>query len=322
MKKIIIFLLIILGAGAGYTYLKPSQSSQNQTSFYGNVENRTQKLSFRFLGTIDTITKDEGQQFKKGDVLATLDTQPLKLQLEQLQAQIEAEKSVLKKLSSGYRSEEVAQAKAAMQEAKAVLDRSKDIYTRQEQLFKNGATPEETYIIAKTDFQKSQATYNKAQSSYKLMKSGYQSEDIEAQRNKVLALEAQKKTLEYNLKDSTIIAPTDGTVLTRYVEPSSVVVPVQNILEIALQDEYWVRSYISEAQLGNIKQGQKMLVYTDVREAPYHGTVGFISPVAEFTPKNIETPELRPDLVYRFRVIISDPTPELKQGLPVTIKTM
>lgn len=117
------------------------------------------------------------------------------------------------------------------------------------------------------------------------------------------------------------MAPTDGTVLSRYVENGSVVVPAQTILEIALQDEYWVRAYVSEAQLGRIKQGEKMLVQSDARSEPYKGFVGFISPVAEFTPKNIETPELRPDLVYRFRVIITDPTPELKQGLPVTVKT-
>ncbi|MFT7861153.1 MAG: HlyD family efflux transporter periplasmic adaptor subunit, partial [Sulfurimonas sp.] len=265
MKKIIIFLVIILVVSLSYIYLKPSQSSQSQGSFYGNIENRTQKLSFPFLGTIESITKDEGQQFDKGDILVTLDTTPLKYQVEQLQAQIEAEKSILKKLKSGYRAEEIAKTKAAMQEAKAVFEGAKDTYLRQKQLYEHKTTAEQSYVLAKTAYEKAEASYHKASHSYTLLKNGYQAEDIQAQENKVIALEAQKKQLEYNLQEATINAPAHGTVLTRYVEPDSVVTPAQSVLEIALQDEYWVRAYIGEAQLGTIKQGQKMVINSDVR---------------------------------------------------------
>ncbi|MDH4945022.1 HlyD family efflux transporter periplasmic adaptor subunit [Sulfurimonas sp. C5] len=322
MKKIILLLFVILSACGVYLYQNSTQSANSQSTFYGNIENRTQKLSFTFLGTVKCVTKDEGQKFSKGDVLASLDTTPLHYQIEQLEAQIEAERTILQKLKSGYRTEEIAQAKAAMQEAKASLDGAKDTYVRQKQLYEHKTTAEQSYVLAKTAYEKAQAIYDKAISSYALMKKGYQQEDIEAQAKKVAALKAQKKTLQYNLQEATITAPTDGTILTRYVEPKSVVTPAQSIVEVALQDEYWVRAYIGEAELGKIKQGQKMLVYTDVREEPYEGYVGFISPVAEFTPKNIETPEARPNLVYRFRVIITNPSAELKQGLPVTVKTL
>ncbi|WP_304546151.1 HlyD family efflux transporter periplasmic adaptor subunit [Sulfurimonas microaerophilic] len=322
MKKIVLLTVIVLSAFGVYIFQNNSQSSDQQSTFYGNIENRTQKLSFRFLGTIKTVPKDEGEQFLKGDLLATLDTTPLLYEIEQLQTQIDGETSILNKLRAGYRKEDIAQAKAAMQEAKALLDGAKDTYTRQKQLYESKTTAEQTYILTKTAYEKAQASYDKAASSYKLLQNGYQKEDILAQEKKVAALKLQKKSLEYNLKESTIYAPTNGTVLTRYVEPNSVIVAAQSILEIALQNEYWVRAYISEAELGEIKQGQKMLIYSDARGEPYQGYVGFISPIAEFTPKNIETPQLRPDLVYRFRVIITNPTPELKQGLPVTIKTL
>lgn len=322
MKKILLLLFVILSACSIYLYQDSVNSSNSQINFFGNVENRTQKLSFSFLGTIKSITKDEGQKFFKGEALATLDTTPLLYQIEQLQAQIEAEKTILQKLQSGYRVEDIAQAKAAAQETQAVLEGTKDTYLRQKQLYEHKTIAEQSYVLSKTAYEKAQASYNKAVSSYALMKKGYRKEDIQAQAKKIVALQAQKKTLKYNLQESTLSAPSSGTILTRYVEPGSVVTPAQNVVEIALEDEYWVRAYVAEAELGKIKQGEKMLVYTDVRAEPYEGHVGFISPIAEFTPKNIETPETRPNLVYRFRVIITNPTPELKQGLPVTIKTL
>ena len=140
------------------------------------------------------------------------------------------------------------------------------------------------------------------------------------QKATVLSLVAQAKSVEHDIEDTTLYAPTKGTVLARYKEPSSIVSAAQSILEIALEDEYWVKAYVDEPFLGKITQGTPMLVYTDSRKEPYEGTIGFISPVAEFTPKNIETMELRPDLVYRFRVIIKNPDVHLKQGMPVTIK--
>lgn len=194
MKKFLLLFVVVLSACGIYLYQDVSQSSEEQISFYGNIENRTQKLSFPFLGTVATMTKDEGEKFSKGEVLATLDTTPLKLQIKQLQAQIEAEKNILAKLKSGYRAEEIAQAKAAMQEAKALLDGAYDTYKRQKQLYEHKTTSEQSYILAKTAYEKAKATYDKASSSYTLVKNGYQKEDILAQANKIKALQMQKKS--------------------------------------------------------------------------------------------------------------------------------
>lgn len=318
MKKLIPLLLVIIGVALWF-YLKTPANSLEKDTFYGNIENRTQKLSFAFLGTIETITKDEGEKFSKGDLLAKLDTTTIELGIKQLQAQIEAEQSILNKLQAGNRKEEIAQAKAALQEAKAVLLGTQDTYERQKQLYEKKATTEQSYILAKTAYERTLASFNKANSYYSLIKDGYQKEDIEAQTKKIAALQLQKKSLEYNLQESALYALTNGTVLTRYVENGSVITPAQSVLEVALEDHYWVRAYVSEKRLAKLKQGEKVLVHSDARDEAYEGYIGFISPVAEFTPKNIETPELRPDLVYRFRVVITNPTPQLKQGMPVTI---
>jgi HlyD family secretion protein len=82
----------------------------------------------------------------------------------------------------------------------------------------------------------------------------------------------------------------------------------------------WVRSYVAETELGRIHPGMKVKVTSDTKpDHAYDGTIGFISPVAEFTPKSVETPELRTDLVYRLRVVVATPGPDLRQGMPVTL---
>jgi HlyD family secretion protein len=321
MKKIILLLVMVLLVGAGgYYYVHHTNGQEKPLVFYGNIENRTQDLSFRFLGTIKSIRKDEGESFTKGEPLVLLDTTTLRYQLENLTAQLVAEKATLAKLTKGYRVEEISQAKASAEETKAALEGAHDVYVRQQKLFKVDATTEQEYITAKTQYDKATASYAKALSYYDMVRRGYQVEDIEAQNAKVMALAAQAKSLEHDIEDATLYAPTEGTVLARYKEPSSIVSAAQSILEIALEDEYWVKAYVDEPLLGKITQGETLWVYIDSRKEPYEGSIGFISPVAEFTPKNIETMELRPDLVYRFRVIIKHPDAHLKQGMPVTIK--
>ncbi|QIR75882.1 efflux RND transporter periplasmic adaptor subunit [Sulfurospirillum diekertiae] len=320
MKKIaIVITLALLGSGGWYYYQNYVKVLDKTLHFYGNIENRTQDLAFRFLGKIETIAKDEGQSIEKGEMLVTLDTTSLRYELENINAQIIAEKATLKRLMKGYRTEDIAQAQASVQESYAAFLGVQDIYNRQKKLFDLDATTEQDYIAAKTQYDKAKATYDKAKSNYALLQSGYQVEDVEVQKAKVLALEAKAKSLEYDIKDATIYAPIKGTILARHKEPSSIVSAGQSILQIALEDEYWVQAYVDEPDLGSITQGEKMLVYVDSRKKPYEGHIGFISPVAEFTPKNIETTQLRPDLVYRFRVIIAEPDSHLKQGMPVTI---
>jgi HlyD family secretion protein len=80
-----------------------------------------------------------------------------------------------------------------------------------------------------------------------------------------------------------------------------------------------VRAYVGEEDLGRIAPGMAVLVSTDGNPKTYHGTIGFVSPAAEFTPKTVQTQELRTQLVYRLRVIVSDPDERLRQGQPVTV---
>lgn len=124
-----------------------------------------------------------------------------------------------------------------------------------------------------------------------------------------------------NLRDTEILAPADGTVLTRIREPGTVVRVSDPIYTLSLLNPVWIRAFIAEPDLGLIYPGMPAEVYTDTPKGNiYKGHIGFISPVAEFTPKSVETTQLRTDLVYRLRIIADNPDKGLRQGMPVTVK--
>lgn len=130
-------------------------------------------------------------------------------------------------------------------------------------------------------------------------------------------LQAQAKL---DLHDTVLTAPSDGTLMTRAVEPGTMLNAGGTVLTLSLTHPVWVRAYVDEKNLGQAQPGQEVLLYTDSRpDKPYHGKIGFVSPSAEFTPKTVETPDLRTDLVYRLRIVVTDADGALRQGMPVTI---
>ena len=137
---------------------------------------------------------------------------------------------------------------------------------------------------------------------------------------------ANKDYLTNQLKYTKLYAPEDGTIMVRVVEPGSNVQKGQPVYTMAKTNPVWVRAYVNEKDLGNIKYGQEVNVYTDTtdpntgKKREYKGQIGYISPVAEFTPKTVQSTDTRTDLVYRIRVYINDTDEFLRQGMPVTIK--
>ena len=122
-----------------------------------------------------------------------------------------------------------------------------------------------------------------------------------------------------NMSFTEAYAPNEGIILSRIREPGSIVNPADPVYTLSLTSPIWVRAYVNEPDLGLIYYGMKGEVYTDSGQT-YAGTVGFISPIAEFTPKTVETAQLRTDLVYRLRIYVDNPDRFLKQGMPVTVK--
>lgn len=322
MKTKFIALALTLGLGfagwKGYAYLVGANNKD--TKYYGNVDTRTVALGFRFLGQIKNIEKDEGMSVKKGEKLAELDNSNLLNSLKEVGANIKTAEAELSKLKSGFRVEEIKEANAGVEEAKANLTKLTDNYERQKKLIESNATSQENYQNSRSSFDQAKAQLAKAQATYELRKNGYRKEDIAAQEGKLKSLQAQEEKLKIDIRDSAITSPVDGVILTRFKEQGSVASPGESVFEIAKNDEVWIKAYVDEVNLGKLKPGQKMLIFTDSKKEPYTGQIGFIAPNAEFTPKNIQTEELRADLVYRFRVIVKNPDSALRQGMPVTLK--
>lgn len=159
---------------------------------------------------------------------------------------------------------------------------------------------------------------------------GVSQEDLENAQTSRDALSSTLKQAEANfgvaltnLNDTHCFAPADGTILTRIREPGTVVRQADPVYTLSLISPVWVRAYVSEPNLGLIYPGMPAEVYTDTPDGKvYHGHIGFISPVAEFTPKTVETTQLRTDLVYRLRVIADNPDRGLRQGMPVTVRLL
>ena len=182
---------------------------------------------------------------------------------------------------------------AKLREAKAILNNAEKTYQREENLFRKGAVSNEAYDDA-----------------------------LEKRDAAKASLEIAKVNLsksQLSFKDTDIISLNDGIILTRIREPGAILSIGEPVYTVALNNPVWVRTYIDEPNLGKIYPGQKATVTTDSGNK-YEGQVGFISPQAEFTPKKVETTELRTELVYRLRVIVNNPDNALRQGMPVTVK--
>ena len=310
-KLFLIIVTILLFSGCN--------KNNETTKFYGNVDVRTVSLAFQVSGQLESMNFEEGQKVKKGDLIATLQSTLYKERLNQINAQIDIQKAQISKLEKGYRVEEIEKARASMNQKKALMKKAQTTLKRYEKLHSTQSISEEDYDNLKTAFDSTHALYQFAKSSLTLLKNGYEKEDILSAKAQLNVLISQKNQHQLNLDYTKLHSPSNGVVLTRMHEVGSIINASQIVVEVAKDDDFWVRSYMSEKYLGLIKQGMNAEVSTDSKNN-YKGVISFISPIAEFTPKSVQTEDLRTDLVYRFRIKLNSYDEMIKQGMPVTIK--
>ena len=159
-----------------------------------------------------------------------------------------------------------------------------------------------------------------SQKSLELELAGPRKEDIAQAEAQLRAEEAQLALLRQQWKDAELLSPLDAVVRSRIVEPGEMASPQKAAFTLAITDPKWVRAYVSEIDLGALREGFKATITADAFPArSFPGWIGFISSVAEFTPKSVETTELRSSLVYQVRVFVQDPANELRLGMPATV---
>lgn len=311
--------IVLLAAGL-YLVLRQTESAGDTLTLYGNVDIRQVELAFRVGGRLDVLAVDEGDAVQAGQLLARLDPKPLEDALRRATAECAMQQAELDKMLVGYRPEDVEQARAALNGQEALLVLARQSLDRVSRLYSQRA-------VAKKELDSVRATYGEAVSrvdaareQLRLMRSGYREEDIARQQAAVEAARAAMDVAATNLADTSLYAPQEGIVLTRVREQGAVVQGGQSVLTLTLNNPTWVRAFVTQPHLGNIRPGQPVALHIDATpDVVYAGTVGFISPSAEFTPKTVETKEIRNDLVFRFRVLVEDPGTVMRQGMPVTL---
>lgn len=320
-RLIVIFAVALLLGGGWYIYQTFLAHRAQDLELQGNVDIRQVNLGFRVSGRIQEMRFEEGDEVHKGDVIALLDPGPNQDQVNLAKAQLASAEANLTKLQNGNRPQEIEQSRAQLELSKANLTNAELVFKRQSDLAKTNVISKQDYdnAVATRDINRAQVAA--AQASCELMRAGFRSEDIAAGRAQFDNARANLENAERNLSDCNLLAPSDGTIVTRALEPGAIVAAGTTAYSLCLFSPVWIRAYIDEKSLGRIYPGMRARVYTDTNPGkPYDGQIGFISPIAEFTPKTVETRELRADLVFRLRVIVQNPDRYLRQGMPVTVK--
>lgn len=316
-RLILIVASLVIIVAAAYGLLGRGHSGT--LTLYGNVDIRSVNLGFRVPGRIASMPVDEGARVKEGDVLARLDAQPLIDALNAAEAQRGVAGAELEKRKNGNRSQDIAQAEALVAQRRAALAQAKADDERRTELVKSGAVSQAVYLATHAAYLAAEAQLRAAEESLSLQRAGWRVEDIAASTAQSAQATAQRDKARTDLADATLYAPSDGTILTRANEPGAIVAAGETVFVLTIDRPMRVRAYVAEADLGRIAPGMNVLVTTDGNAKTYHGTIGFISPAAEFTPKTVQTQDLRTQLVYRLRVIVNDPDELLRQGQPVTV---
>jgi len=322
MKKQIVIpvLAVVIGIG-GFLLYKFTLAPPKSVTLYGSVDIREAALAFRVSGRVADIKVDEGDAVKAGDVLAVLDTEPLKNAADAADASLTSISARNSLIHSGNRAEDVAQAKAKMEAAEAALVNAQQQYDRMSALIPSGIVSQDSVDTLKAARDLAAANLRAAEELYKALGVGFRDEEKAESDALLRQAQANLEISRLAVQDATLRAPSDGYILTRAIEKGMMVQAGTPAFSLSLTSPVWVRAYVDEPQIGLFNTGTKVTLYTDSRpKQPYRGTVGFVSPTAEFTPKSVETADLRTALVYRIRVVVDDPDSMLRQGMPVTIK--
>jgi HlyD family secretion protein len=323
MKRFVILFLLVAAIGAGYFYYRHTRAAAAPAGtllLSGNVEAHESVVAFRTPGRIVALPVEEGKPVKAGDLLARLDDADYEQQVRVDEATLQTRDKELDLAEAGNRTQDIQAAGQTVADAKADLELKRADLERYSALYKRDAVSTQTRDQADTAFKRAQAVYERAQQNLSEMREGTRKEQIAVSR---ATLHAAKQSLELSKvrRDYTVLAsPVTGVVTVRQAELGEYVAAGTPVVTIADIDQLWVRAYVSETDLGRVHWGQTVTLRTDAYPGKsYKGTVSFISPEAEFTPKTVQTNKERVALVYRIKVDVENPNHELKPGMPADI---
>lgn len=317
---ILAVLLAVVGGAWWWWQGRAETTPAHRLVLYGNVDIREVRLAFNGAERIARMLVEEGERVEADQLLAVLNTGRLQARVDQAAAQVAARRHVVAALEAGTRPEEINRARAELelteaqnQDAQRSLARIRDLARRQL------ASPQQVDDAAAAA-ESAAARVKAAQATLDLALAGPREEDIAAARAEQQALEAQLALVRRELADAELHAPRAGVIRNRILEPGDMASPQQPVYTLALTDPIRIRAYVDEPDLGKLRLGMAARIATDsFPDKTYRGWVGYISPTAEFTPKSVQTTEVRTSLVYQVQVHVCNPNDELRLGMPATV---
>ncbi|MGA7181129.1 MAG: efflux RND transporter periplasmic adaptor subunit [Thiobacillaceae bacterium] len=316
---IIAIVVVVLVAGIGWLR-HDGKTVQTDLTLHGNVDIRQVELAFNASGRIDQILVREGDRVKQGQLLAVLDTERLRRTKAQAEAEVAVQHQVVARYLAGSRPEEIAQARAQRNAAKVAVADAQASYQRQVDLVARHFVSQQQADSAKFALDRARADLQASEDALRLVELGPRKEDIAAAKATLAANEAALAVTQRDIQEGELRAPSDGIIQNRVLEPGDMASPTKSVFTLALVDPVWVRVWLPETYLGRVPIGAGATVSTDSHpDKHYRAWVGYVSPGAEFTPKSVETTEIRSSLVYQTRIFVCEGGDELRMGMPADV---
>ena len=323
--------LLVISAAAIAAAASGDDEPANALRVSGHVEATEVQVASEVGGRLVELRVAEGDRVKRGDLIARLDTRDTEIQLARARAERAAADAQLRLLQAGSRGEDIRQAQAQVEAgeteaaaAQAELTAAEADLERFESLLRANAGSQKQRDdakaradVAREHVRGASERVRAAREGVARLRAGARPQEIDAARARVAGLDAQVASFEKSVKDAEVIAPVDGIVTTKVADQGEILAPRAPIVIVTDLDHAWANVFVPEPMIPRLKVGQSATVFTDAGGQGLSGTVTFISPKAEFTPRNVQTADERSKLVYRIKVTVDNSQGVLKQGMPV-----
>jgi HlyD family secretion protein len=293
-----------------------SRNDNGRIHASGHIEATEVRLAAKVGGRLLEAPLYEGDSVAAGDVVAQLETVDFEHQLAAARAESEAADAQLRLLLAGSRAEDLRRTEDYLAQAQAELDAAERDVARLEGLAERGTATEKARDDARTRRDVAQRAVAAVRAELDKLIAGPRTQEIEAARARRSAGNARVAAVQQQIADGTLLAPRDGVITERVAEPGEVLPPGATVAVLTDVARPWLNVWVDEPSLAGIRLGEAVDVRVDGSDRTFPGTVSFISPVAEFTPKNVQTPEERAKLVFRVKVDLDNADGVFKVGMP------
>jgi len=303
----ILLLLMLIGCGNNGGKIESS----------GILESVEVNVSSKVSGQVLRLRVQEGSTVVRGDTLAVIDSEVQQLQLLQAQAGIDLAEAQYQLLKNGARSEDLQSAEETVRQTESGYKTAKADFDRIKELYSTHSVSTKQYEDSESRVTITQAQYNSAKQNLQKLQRFARSEDLNAAKARVAQARAQANLIRKQINDSHILAPVSGTVTYKPVEEGELIGTGTIIVRISRLERMELMIYVNEAELGKVKLGAIADVMIDTYpEKKYSATVVYVSPVAEFTPRNVQTKDERTKLVFGIKLEVENAEGDLKSGMP------